>query len=226
MRLRKCIAWILIITMALSISACGNKADSGKKQAQSERPISRAQAEKEAAATAPAAEKTVTYSDAEGVLTPIVDAEGNPKQTDFIINGVILMGNRHSYFETDDLDSALATFVKAGYQTEGINSSFYLNEYIGFFMDTNYEGDPADVKILAVPQKPIAEYEAMSAEELMALAEAQGFVLDYAAPDIEFNRYVGEAYVNMDLPQGKYCILFTYQGSPAYFITIDEIPEP
>ena len=37
------------------------------------------------------------YSYVDGKLTQIVDEEGNPKQTDFVIDGIILVGNRHSY---------------------------------------------------------------------------------------------------------------------------------
>ena len=45
---------------------------------------------------------TVEYDYRDGVLTQIVDENGNPKQTDFVIDGIILIGNRHSYNGRDD----------------------------------------------------------------------------------------------------------------------------
>ena len=168
----------------------------------------------------------VEYDYKEGVLTAVVDENGNPKQNDFIINGVILVGNRHSYFGTDDVEGALANFVKEGYKTEGINSSFYLNEYIGFYMDTQYSGYTGDVKILALPHKTVEEYEKMSEDGLFDLAYSKGFCMDYSNPDENNYKFVAENYVNIDLPEGKYDLLFTYKGKVAYFINVNLTLEP
>ena len=46
--------------------------------------------------------KGYQYDYREGVLTPIVDENGIPKQTDFVIDGIILIGNRHDYRGDDD----------------------------------------------------------------------------------------------------------------------------
>ena len=168
----------------------------------------------------------VEYDYKDGVLTAIVDENGNPKQNDFIINGVILVGNRHNYFGTDDVEGALANFVKEGYKTEGINSSFYLNEYIGFYMDTQYSGYIGDVKILALPHKTVEEYEKMSEDDLFDLAYSKGFCMDYSNPDENNYKFVAENYVNIDLPEGKYDLLFTYKGKVAYFINVNLTLEP
>lgn len=165
------------------------------------------------------------YDYKNGVLTQIVDEDGNPKQTDFVIDGVILVGNRHSYVGRDDTTDIISYFAQHGYKKEGINSSFYLNEYIGFYIDTKYSGSEENVKILVVPHKTVEELEKMTADQLNTLAEEKGFVMDYQKPDEENYKYVGENYVNMDYPEGKYDILFIYKGKIAYFINITETLE-
>ena len=143
------------------------------------------------------------YDYKDGVLTQIVDEDGKPKQTDFVIDGIILVGNRHSYYGMDDTTGVIENFVKQGYKKEGINSSFYLNEYIGFYVDTKYKGSESDVKILVTPHKSVEEYEKMTSSQLTTLAED----------------------VHMDYPEGQYDILFTYKGEIAYFINITETIE-
>ena len=168
------------------------------------------------------------YNYFDGNLTQIVDEEGNPKQNDFVIDGIILVGNRHSYegipAEGEELLEALS---KNGYPKEGINKDFYLNEYIQFYLDTQYSGENSDVKIIVTPHKTVEELEQMSLPELEEFAVNNGgFVLDYNTPDAENHKYVGEGYVNMDYPEGEYDILFTYKGNLAYFININETKEP
>ena len=117
--------------------------------------------------------------------------------------------------------------VAKGYNKEGLNSSFYLNEYIEFYMDTKYDGSERDVLILVTPHHTVEEYEEMSLSKLEELAnENGGFILPYQTPDAEKYKYVGNGYVNRDFPEGAYDILFTYKGKLAYFINIDETKEP
>ena len=168
------------------------------------------------------------YDYKDGVLNQIVDEEGNPKQTDFIIDGLILVGNRHSYAGLDtESEGIIEKLSQQGYKTQGINSSFYLNEYIEFYIDTKYDGPSNDVKILVTPHKAVEELEIMSLSELEELANDNGgFVLDYKTPEVDNYKYVGNGYVNMDYPEGKYDILFTYKGQLAYFVNITETKEP
>ena len=172
--------------------------------------------------------KKYEYNYFDGKLTQIVDEEGKPKQTDFIIDGIILVGNRHSYEDIDlNGEELMKKLVAKGYKKEGINTSFYLNEYIQFYIDTKYSKTASDVKILVVPHKTVEELEKMSLTELEDLANDKGgFVLDYKTPETDNYKYVGEGYVNIDYPEGKYDILFTYKGKLAYFININETKEP
>ena len=178
--------------------------------------------------TTPAPNKVVEYDYKDGVLTAILDEEGNPLQTDFVINGLILVGNRHSYAGLEaGVEGVVQKLVEQGYKKEGLNSSFYLNEYIEFYIDTAYTGSNDDVKIMVVPHKTVEEYLKLSLSQLEELASNNGgFVMDYQTPDTENYKYVGNGYVNMDYPEGKYDILFTYKGKLAYFINITEIKEP
>ena len=171
---------------------------------------------------------TYEYNYFDGKLTQIVDEEGKPKQIDFVIDGIILVGNRHSYDGIDANNEGLMNkLVAKGYNKDGINTSFYLNEYIEFYLDTKYSGDVSDVKILVVPHKTVEELEKMSLTKLEELANDNGgYVIDYKTPEADNYKYVGNGYVNMDYPEGKYDILFTYKGKLAYFININETKEP
>ena len=176
----------------------------------------------------PTAHTTVEYDYKDGVLTQIVDEEGNPLQTDFVIDGIILVGNRHSYDGLEADSEGIMEKLKAqGYKKEGINSSFYLNEWIEFYIDLNYTKAASDVEILVTPHKTVEELQKLSLTQLEELAnENGGFVLPYNTPDAENYMYVGNGYVHQDYPAGKYDILFTYKGKLAYFINIDLTKEP
>ena len=168
------------------------------------------------------------YDYRDGVLTQIVDEEGNPKQTDFVIDGIILVGNRHSYEGVDpESEGFMNKLVAKGYKKEDIYSDFYLNEWIEFYIDTKYSGAESDVKILITPHKTVEELEKMSLTKLEELAnENGGYVIDYKTPEADNYKYVGNGYVNMDYPEGKYDILFTYKGKLAYFINVNLAKEP
>ena len=167
------------------------------------------------------------YDYRDGVLTPIVDLEGNPKQTDLVIDGIILIGNRHEYRGDDTSMEIIDYFVQKGYNKEGINSSFYLGEWIEFYVDTKYTGSASDVKIVVVPHRDMNELELLSLTQLEELAtEKGGFVLDYKTPEEDNHKYIGNGYVGPDYPVGKYDILFTYKGKIAYFINVELAKEP
>ena len=171
---------------------------------------------------------TYEYNYFDGKLTQIVDEEGNPKQTDFVIDGIILVGNRHSYEGVDpESEGFMNKLVAKGYKKEGIYSDFYLNEWIEFYIDTKFSGAESDVKILITPHKTVEELEKLSLTKLEELANDNGgYVIDYKTPEADNYKYVGNGYVNMDYPEGKYDILFTYKGKLAYFINVNLTKEP
>ena len=167
------------------------------------------------------------YDYRDGVLTQIVDEEGKPKQIDFVIDGIILVGNRHEYRPENSTEAIIDYFVKQGYNKEGLNKDFYLGEWIGFYIDTKYSKPVDDVKIIVTPHKTVEELEKLTLSQLEELAnENGGFVLDYKTPEEDNYKYVGEGYVHQDYKEGKYDILFTYKGKLAYFININLTKEP
>ena len=167
------------------------------------------------------------YDYRDGVLTQIVDEEGNSKQIDFVIDGIILVGNRHEYRPDNSTEEIIDYFVKQGYNKEGLNKDFYLGEWIQFYIDTKYSGSSNDVKILVTPHKTVEELEKLSLSQLEELANDNGgFVIDYKTPEEDNYKYVGEGYVHQDYKEGKYDILFTYKGNLAYFININLTKEP
>ena len=227
------ICLILVLAIGLFVlTGCGNKKEENK-VTNNTQTVQRNESTNNAIvnnanSTSTSNSKKFEYTYKDGVLTQIVDEEGNPKQSDFVIDGLILVGNRHSY---DNLEAGgegiIDKLVQQGYKKEGINSSFYLNEWIEFYIDTKYSGSANDVKILVTPHKTVEELEKLSLIQLEELAnENGGFVLDYKTPEEDNHKYVGNGYVNLDYPEGKYDILFIYKGKLAYFININEIKEP
>lgn len=145
----------------------------------------------------------------------------------FTIDGIILVGNRHEYRGENDSMEIIDFLVEKGYKKDEINSSFYLGEWIEFYIDTKYDGPTEDVKILVVSHKPVEEYLKLSLSSLEEYANTNGgFVLDYQKPDEENHKYVGSGYINADYPEGKYDILFAYKGKLVYYICIDLTKEP
>ena len=170
----------------------------------------------------PKDKKTTEYNYKDGVLTPIVDEDGNPKQTEFIIDGLILIGNHHSYFgEEEGSESTIEKAVKDGYKKEGINSSFYLNEWIEIYLDTKYAGNTKNVDIVLAPHKTVEEWEKMPKVEVMEYAlQNGGYTIVYETPNAENYKYVNNGYVNEDYPAGAYDLLFFYKDKLAYFVNL------
>ena len=220
---RKVLISVLAIFVCLTLVGCGKKDETkGSKDDNAGNT-----GEKQATSKAPENGTKHEYFYDDGVLYQIVDDEEKPKQTDFVIDGLILVGNRHEYRGEDDTISIMDTLVKEGYKKKDLYSAFYLSEWIEFYIDTKYNGSNNDVKIITVPYKPITELESMSLSKLEEYAnENGGFVLNYETPDKDNYKYVGNGYVHPDYKEGKYLALFTYKGKIAYYIPMNLTKEP
>ena len=206
---KKLLIGVLTLVLCVTLTACGSKKEENNNNNNGGNSGTNNGTQK------------VEYNYKDGVLTQIVDEEGNPKQTDFVINGLILAGNRHTY-DGDSVEGNMEYLSKQGYKKEGLNKDFYLNEWIEIYIDTKYDKAASDVMIFATPHKTVEELEKLSIAKLEELAnENGGFVLPYNTPDAENYFYLGNGYINMDYPEGKYDILFTYKGKLAYFININ-----
>ena len=224
---RKVLISVLAIFVCLTLVGCGKKDETKGNERGNNNGSGSQSATSKAPGNGNNTEKS-EYDYKDGVLTQVVDEEGKPKQTDFVIDGIILVGNRHTYEGVDpESEGLINKLVAKGYNKEGIYSSFYLNEWIEFYIDTKYSKSVDDVKIIVTPHKTVEELEKLSLSKLEELAnENGGFVLDYKTPEKDNYKYVGNGYVNQDYPEGKYDILFTYKGKLAYFININLTKEP
>jgi len=224
---KKVLISVLAIFVCLTLVGCGKKEETKGNEGGNNNGVGNQSATSKAPGNGNNTEKS-EYDYKDGVLTQVVDEEGKPKQTDFVIDGIILVGNRHTYEGVDpESEGLINKLVAKGYNKEGIYSSFYLNEWIEFYIDTKYSKSVDDVKIIVTPHKTVEELEKLSLSKLEELAnENGGFVLDYKTPEKDNYKYVGNGYVNQDYPEGKYDILFTYKGKLAYFININLTKEP
>ena len=116
------ISLIIVLSLGLFIlTGCGNKENEVTNNTQTiQKNESATNTEVSDVNKTTNSEHEYTYKD--GVLTQIVDEDGNPTQTDFVIDGIILVGNRHDY-ERDDSMEIIESFAKKGYKKEDINKS-------------------------------------------------------------------------------------------------------
>ena len=211
---KKLLIGVLTLVLCITLTACGSKKEENNNNNGGNGGTNNSTSK-------------VEYNYKDGVLTQIVDDEGNPKQTDFVIDGIILVGNRHDYRPENSTEEIIDYLVKQGYNKEGLNKDFYLGEWIEFYIDTKYSKPIDDVKIIVTPHKTVEELEKLSLSQLEDFAnENGGFVLDYKTPEESEHKLVGSGYVHQDYKDGKYDILFTYKGKLAYFININLTKEP
>ncbi|MBR6948845.1 MAG: hypothetical protein IKH54_01500 [Bacilli bacterium] len=170
--------------------------------------------------------ENIEYDYREGFLQQIINEDGTPKVKDYNIKGVILIGNQHEYIDSDDTTTVLKYFESKGYNKEGINSSFYLNERIEIYVDTDYVGPTGNLSIFITPHHKISEYDEMSFKEILKLANEKGTVVEYQYRDEENPTFVDNPYISEDLDVGTYDILFLYKEDIAYFMTIDVVKQP
>ena len=209
---KKFLVIIFAIVMCITLVGCGKKENN-----------SNTNKNKEGSSST----NSVEVNAQDGELVQILDEEGNPTQTDFVINGLILIGNRHGYDGiSEGSEEIIETFAKEGFKKTGINSTFYLNEYIEFYMDSELKGKEEDVRICVVPNDKIEKLEKMKHDDLEVLALEKGFIMNYTEPEKTNHNYVNEGYVSMDYPEGKYIVLFTYKNKITYYITLDLTKEP
>ncbi len=202
--MKKAFAIILCLAFVFSFAACGEKV-----QPEETAPAS-SEAESESVPASQESETLPTYSVEDNyTLGTLVTVNG---ETPFVINGLRLDGNR----------SATENNGKP-YATEGIRSGFFLDERIGFYIDTPYSNpDSEDAKVLCLPHRPFDNYKNIPFDEL---AEEAAFCETFTGqeePDFPcFDPYV----FSEEFGEGDYDVLFTYQGEIVYYIVINLTPE-
>lgn len=160
-----------------------------------------------------------------GVLNQIVDEEGKPEQTDFVINGMILVGRDHTYNGNSNFDENVEYFVKQGFKKSGINSSFYAGELFDIYLDSTYTGSNSDLKFFIAKHRNIEEYSEIDMSNLEKYALGGG-IHEYDTPDKNDNNWLVELGTSTGDETGKYDLIFVYKGKIAYFMVFELTANP
>ena len=146
-----------------------------------------------------------------GVLQKVAD------QNDFELRGLILTtgSGHHNY-------PAIADLIKDGYKTEGLYSTYMLNEWFEIYSDCD-----KPVNIYVVQNQADADYAAMTEADLQKIDESAAYsnsVTD-VKPDPENNGLLWSTYVNSEMDAGLYNICFVSGGKLCYLVQLTLEPE-
>lgn len=112
------------------------------------------------------------------------------ERSDFQLNSLYLWGNYHEEEERF-------------YDVEGINSDFYLNEYIDFYPDYSFSGNTDRVKIIIVHHRPL---------DTLLRTSYDDFCLDcsyaFYLQELDSDGYMDSACLSPGNEEGLYDILF------------------
>ncbi len=122
------------------------------------------------------------------------------EHSDFQLDGLYLWGNYH---DTEELF----------YAVEGINSQFYLNEYIDFYPQSSFDGDPDRVNIVIAHHRPLDTLLRTDFDEVWQDA---AYILYYQ--ELDEDGYMDSAYVSPEDEEGIYDIIFCCDEKPVYLM--------
>lgn len=207
--MKKAIALLLVFVFALFLAACGDKGGSG---AESTAPERIAQVNGSGSSAPEQAEKSVINDGSRlGVLQPVAE------QNDFVIKGLYISSEsgQHKYPHVDDVDA---------FGTDGLNSEFELNEWIGFYVDTEHK---SPMNIYIVRNDAEADYSKITEQELAGICSDKDYpVIADAAPDGENRGFAGQAYVHPESSQPDlFNVFFTANGKVCYMVQLNLIAE-
>ena len=232
----KIAALALAGTMAVALSACGsskpadnsnnannaNNANTQVSQTSNTTENANTANTENTETQAPVSATPTTTFNTPGYLNriPSLDENQEARVAGFQINGVALTGNQH--------DNSIA--IANGYLAQGIQSEFYLNEWISIYLDdASLPMLSTDTSVVAVPHQDIETYKMALKTDLLMMAESSGgFVFDVSPENIVVEdglNFIGNGYVNMDIGQvGEYDIIFCKGELPAYYVTVHMLP--
>lgn len=146
-----------------------------------------------------------------GVLQPVAE------QQDFIIKGLYISSEsgQHKYMHAEDIDT---------FGTDSLNSEFELNEWIGFYVDTESQ---APMNIYIVRNDAQADYSKITAQELESIcADNEYPVIADAVPDEENRGFAGQAYVHPESSEPDlFNVFFTANGEVCYMVQLNIIAQ-
>lgn len=181
--------------MTLSLVGCGGKND---------KPVGTGNPQ-------PTDKSVVTDGSKLGVLQPVAE------QQDFVIKGLYISSEsgQHKYAHVDDVDT---------FGIDSLNSEFELNEWIGFYVDTDYK---SPMNIYIVRNDSEADYSKITVQELAGICSDKEYpILADAIPDEENHGFVGQAYVHPESSQPDlFNAFFTAGGKVCYMVQLNLIAE-
>ena len=134
------------------------------------------------------------------------------EQDAFELRGLILTtgSGHHNY-------PAIADLIKDGYKTEGLYSTYMLNEWFEIYGDCN-----KPVNIYVVQNQADTDYAAMTEADLQKIEESAAYTnsVTDVAPDAENNGLLWSTYVNSDMDAGLYNICFVSGGKLCYLVQL------
>jgi hypothetical protein len=204
--------------MAVSMVACGSSSSSSDSKSTSSKSSASSSADSKSDggnSGDSSGQDLSKYKFNKGELVRITDDNNEPAVADLEIKGLIVAGNRTEEAGFDAQKSS-------GYKTSGLKADFELNEHITLHAE-EITGSTADLKIICLPHREVADYILKSADELTQIAETEGAYVNASGPDTERDNEIVDFYVGPidERKAGSYDILFVYKGKVAYYLPIE-----
>ena len=216
--MKKILSACICIIMAVSMVACGSSSSSSDSKSTSSKSSASSSADSKSDggnSGDSSGQDFSKYKFNKGELVRITDDNNEPAVTDFEIKGLIVAGNQTEGAGFDAQKSG-------GYKTSGLKADFMLNEHITLHAE-EITGSTADLKIICLPHREMADYILKSADELTQIAETEGAYVNASGPDTERDNEIVDFYVGPidERKAGSYDILFVYKGKLAYYLPIE-----
>lgn len=216
--MKKILSACICIIMAVSMVACGSSSSSSDSKSTSSKSSASSSADSKSDggnSGDSSGQDLSKYKFNKGELVRITDDNNEPAVADFEIKGLIVAGNQTEGAGFDAQKSG-------GYKTSGLKADFMLNEHISLHAE-GITGSTADLKIICLPHREMADYILKSADELTQIAETEGAYVNASGPDAERDNEIVDFYVGPieERKAGSYDILFVYKGKLAYYLPIE-----
>ncbi len=213
--MKKIAALLIVGIMSLSLVACGGvdkPSNAEKEQGSNNEQLITQSTDNSDTSNQQSSDKLVINDGSKlGVLQPVAE------QQDFVINGLYISteSRQHDYMHVDEVDT---------FGIDGLNSEFELNEWIGFYLDTEYK---SPMNIYFVRNDAEADYAKITIQELESICSDKEYpVLSDVLPDGENRGFAGQTYVNPESSQPDlFNVFFTANGKVCYMVQVNLIAE-
>ena len=215
--MKKLIAIILSTLLVLALASCGSapQNDNADNNTATDPAATGETPESEAA---PADETVAPASSLNTDGTMLGVLQTVKEQNDLRIKGLIIAsGSGHTEYPS------LEQLVEAGFKTESLCDTFFVNEWIEIYGDI--EGG-ASTGVYVLPNDPNAVYADMKTSDLAAASEALDYPVfaDTVIPDAENHGMLCSFYVHPELGDGLYNVFFTEGENICYMVQLKTLP--